>query len=76
VIPHPAYSPDIVPSDFHLYPSTKKELKGRIFEPINAVIGAAQAMFKRKSEEGFEAVFEAWQKRWDKQVHCIAWRIY
>jgi len=28
VLPHPPYSPDLAPSDFHLFPKLKKHLKG------------------------------------------------
>jgi len=28
---HPLYSPDLVPSDYHLFPGLKKQLKGRHF---------------------------------------------
>jgi len=28
---HPPYSPDLAPSDYHLFPGLKKKLKGRHF---------------------------------------------
>ena len=28
---HPPYSPDLTPSDYHLFPGLKKQLKGRHF---------------------------------------------
>ena len=28
VLPHPPYSPDLAPSDFHLFPKLKEHLKG------------------------------------------------
>jgi len=30
---HPPYSPDLAPSDYHLFPGLKKQLKGRHFHP-------------------------------------------
>jgi len=30
---HPPYSPDLAPSDYHLFPGLKKQLKGRLFRP-------------------------------------------
>jgi len=30
---HPPYSPDLAPSDYHLFPGLKKQLKGRHFCP-------------------------------------------
>jgi len=28
---HPSYSPDLAPSDYHLFPGLRKQLKGRDF---------------------------------------------
>jgi hypothetical protein len=30
---HPTYSPDLAPSDYHLFPGLKKQLKSAIFRP-------------------------------------------
>jgi histone-lysine N-methyltransferase SETMAR len=38
---HPPYSPDLAPSDYHLFPGLKKQLKGRHFSS-DAVIAAAE----------------------------------
>ena len=37
---HPPYSPDLAPSDYHLFPGLKKQLKGRRISP-NAEVNAA-----------------------------------
>lgn len=37
LIPHPAYSPDLAPSDFFLFPRAKEELRGRRFESRHAL---------------------------------------
>jgi histone-lysine N-methyltransferase SETMAR len=34
VLKHPAYSPDLAPSDYCLFPNVKKHLKGRTFSSI------------------------------------------
>jgi len=31
VLPHPPYSPDLAPSDFHLFPKLKEHLMGQRF---------------------------------------------
>jgi hypothetical protein len=31
VLPHPAYSPDLVSSDFHLFGPLKEALRGKVF---------------------------------------------
>jgi hypothetical protein len=37
VIPHPPYSPDLVPCGFFLYPKLKMVLKGRYFNDITKI---------------------------------------
>jgi hypothetical protein len=37
VIPHPPYSPDLVPCDFFLYPKLKMVLKGRNCNDITKI---------------------------------------
>jgi len=37
---HPPYSPDLAPSDYHLFPGLKKQLKGRHFSSDVEVIAA------------------------------------
>jgi len=37
VVPHPPYSPDLVPADFFLFPKLKTTLKGRRFQTIEEI---------------------------------------
>ena len=37
---HPPYSPDLAPSDYHLFPGLKKQFKGRHFLSDADVIAA------------------------------------
>jgi len=39
---HPPYSPDLAPSDYHLFRGLKKQLKGRHFSSDVEVIAAAE----------------------------------
>jgi len=39
---HPPHSPDLAPSEYHLFPGLKKQLKGRHFTSIAKVIAAAE----------------------------------
>ena len=39
---HPPYSPDLAPSDYHLLPGLKKQLKGHHFSSEAEVIAAAE----------------------------------
>jgi len=38
----PLYSPDLAPSDYHLFPGLTKQLKGRLFSSDSEVIAAAE----------------------------------
>jgi histone-lysine N-methyltransferase SETMAR len=40
---HPPYSPDLVPSDYQLFPGLKEQLKGRHFSSDAAVVSAAES---------------------------------
>jgi len=43
---HPPYSPNVVQSDYHLFPGLKKQLKGRYFSSNVEVIAAARRGWK------------------------------
>ena len=49
---HLPYSPDLVPSDYHLFPGLKKKLKGRHFSS-DAVIAAAETWLDGQPSEFF-----------------------
>ena len=38
LIPHPAYSPDLAPSDYFLFPNLKKDIRGRHFRSKEEVV--------------------------------------
>ena len=48
---HPAYSPDMAPTDYYLYPGLKKQLKGRHFSSDAEVIATAETWLDGKPSE-------------------------
>ena len=46
ILLHPPYSPDLAPSDFFLFPSLKKHLKGQRFHSNEDVISAGEEWFE------------------------------
>ena len=42
LIPHPAYSPDLAPSDYFLFPNLKKDIRGRHFWSNEEVVAAVE----------------------------------
>jgi len=68
VIPHPQYSPDLVPCDFFLFPKLKLRMKGRRFNTIEEIQEESQRVLDTIPKRDFQGCFQAWQKRWDR---CI-----
>lgn len=66
VLPHPPYSPDIAPSDFHLFRSLKSWLKGRRFNSVEDIQTALQEYFDYKDEafyaRGINSVCDRWEQ--------------
>jgi len=69
VLEHPAYSPDLAPSDYHLFGPLKDALRGRRFASDEGVIEAAHewlaAQLKTFFSEGIQKLLERWN-------NCIA----
>jgi histone-lysine N-methyltransferase SETMAR len=49
----PSYSPDLTPSDYHLFPGLKKQLKGRHFSSDAEVNAAAETGLDGQSSDFF-----------------------
>jgi len=50
---HPSYSPDLAPSDSHLFPGLKKQLKFRHFSSDAEIIAAAETWLDGQFSEFF-----------------------
>jgi len=50
---YPLYSPDLAPSDYHLFPGLKKQLKGRQFSSDAEVIAAAETWLDGQTSDFF-----------------------
>jgi len=50
---HPPYSPDLAPSDYHLFPGLKKQLKGGHLSSDAEVIAAAETWLDGQPSEFF-----------------------
>jgi hypothetical protein len=57
--PHPAYSPDLAPSDFYLFGYVRQLLAGEGFPDRKALVGAINAILARIDQVTWErAVLE------------------
>jgi histone-lysine N-methyltransferase SETMAR len=59
---HPSYSPDLAPSDYHLFNGLKKQLKCRYFLFDAEVIAAAETWLDGQTPEFFEWVAKRTRK--------------
>jgi hypothetical protein len=69
-VPHPLPpSPDLVPSDFFLFPRMKRDLKGKHLQNVEQVREKTTEALMAITLQEFQNRFKQWKKRWDK---CIA----
>ena len=52
LIPHPAYSPDLAPSDYFLFPNLKKDIHGCHFRSNEEIMEAVEEWLRDK-DPGF-----------------------
>ncbi len=53
LLPHPAYSPDLAPSDYGLFRSMSTFLRGRRFDSVDDVEKACREYFASKYREWY-----------------------
>jgi hypothetical protein len=70
VLEHPPYSPDLAPSDFHLFGPLKLLLSAEHFPDDEAVERQVTAWFGKQPKEFYAAGFQGLVKRWDKCL-CV-----
>jgi hypothetical protein len=68
MLPHPQYSPEVVPCDLFLFPKLKTHHKGHHFGTVENVQVAVTRTLNNISSEYFQHCYEEWQKRWNR---CI-----
>jgi len=68
LLPHPAYSPDLAPSDYFLFPNLKKWLGGKRFGSNEEVIAETNAYFEGLEKTCYLEGIKKLEKRWTK---CI-----
>ena len=69
---HPPYSPDLAPSEYHLFPGLKKQLKGCHFSSDAEVVAAPETWFDGQTSEFFEwlAIGQRAKKRIELRGEC------
>lgn len=68
LLPHPAYSPDLAPSDFHLFRSMAHFLRGRSFANLEEVENGCREFFASKDKGWYRRGIQLLAERW---IQCI-----
>jgi len=66
----PPYSPDLAPSDYHLFPELKKQLKGRHFSSDAEVIAAAETWLDGQPSDFVLSGLQELQQQAKKRGTC------
>jgi histone-lysine N-methyltransferase SETMAR len=69
LLEHLPYSPDLAPSDFHLFDPLKNHLGGTRFTDDKEVETEVQKWLRQQSRNFYAAGFDALVKRWDKCIN-------
>ena len=69
VLPHPPHSPDLAPSDYHLFGPLKRHLSGKRFSTDDDVVTEVQGWFKSLDAKFYEEGIRALVHRWEKCVN-------
>lgn len=68
LLPHPPYSPDLAPSDYHLFLSLSNDLRDRKFTNETDLKSYLQAFFDSKSQEFYAKGIHELPKRWQQVI--------
>ena len=68
VLPHPPYSPDLAPSDYHLFGPLKEFLGGKKFQSDAEVQSVVQNWMNQQPKSFFENGIKSLPDRWRKCV--------
>jgi histone-lysine N-methyltransferase SETMAR len=68
IIPHPAYSPDLAPLDFWVWPKLKADMSGLKFHRVQDLAKAVHSQLNSYGEDWYRKCLEQWTTRLQK---CI-----
>ena len=71
VLPHPPYSPDLAPTDFHLFRSLSNVMRGVSFDSDAELRAWLDQFFVSKSNNFYRKSIENLVERWEKVVDTI-----
>jgi len=68
VLPHPFYSPDLAPSDYHLFGFVKDQLRGHRYETTEVIQKAVRQCLGMAGAEFYRRGIFKLPERWEKCV--------
>ena len=68
VLPHPSYSPDLAPSDYHLFGFVKDQLRGQSYETMEAIQKAVRQCLRMAGTEFYRRGIFKLPEHWEKCV--------
>jgi histone-lysine N-methyltransferase SETMAR len=68
LLPRSAYSPDLAPSDFHLFRAMTRFLRGRSFKTIEDVEMVCRESFASKDKAWYRRGIELYAERWVQTI--------
>ncbi len=68
VLKHLAYSPDLSPCDFFLFPIMKKQMRGLEFHTVDNVIQKILEVVGQITQEQWEYCFDQWISRCERYI--------
>lgn len=71
LVEHPPYSPDLAPSDFHLFRNLKQFLRGKRFSSDEEVVAAVDQYFVDLPETHFKDGIHLLEKNWSKCIELL-----
>ena len=72
ILPHPPYSTDLAPSDFHLFPQLKKSLRGNHFQSSEDVKDAVHQWVRQQSPNFYYRGLDSLILRYDKCLNRLS----
>jgi histone-lysine N-methyltransferase SETMAR len=69
VLPHPPYSPDLAPSDFHLFRSLQNHLNGKTFKNDEELKNWLDEFFDSEPAAFFKSGMDKLPGRWEYVVN-------
>lgn len=70
VLPHPAYSPDLAPTDYHLFASLSNALQNQAFVDDDDLDHWLRDFFSSKPEQFYRDGIQSLPQKWQKVIDC------